>query len=536
MSDSEDKELVSFSDANVALQFANAMYNFGQNGVFTPFTQNQSLISLNNNPAKADYKGLNEALSNSLQDPKLIQGFSEYMKVWDTIYSKTLSLYETILSFDLSWVCTNAHGEEFASKEYKDDYKRVQKFLYNFDYKREFHKAVSQVLRTGAYFCWFRSSYGTITDDPYSDSEINENIKRLPKYALQMMPQNFCLLTGYSPETLLWDFDMNFFLNPINDINLYDPSFKKKFKDVFSGEDWVYNPSAQYNDRNGTYTTYTQMSPNDGMWTFKYDESNFNVIPPFGNLMKAVFNNTKIQELQLNKNFASAVAILMGELRLFDTKAGSEKANQFAIDPVAMGNFLGFIKDSLNDVFKPIAMPLENAKMEYYEDKNTSMLTDSLDSSAGQGAFSNSLVYTSGKKGQAEVLNGIITDYNLMAKLYEQFESFMNFFVNKKTKKYKFSFTFKGSTYPFEREYRRKQILELADRGIVLNATEWASVYGRKPHEFEASMEEAKFGGMSDNLMLLLNSNTSRDGSQVGNPVKDQTQLTDSGQTSREYS
>lgn len=536
MSETENQELVSFSDANVAVQFAQGLYNFYQTGVFNPFTQNQSLLGLNNNPFKADYDKISKALSSSLEDPKSIQGYSEYMKVWDTIYSKTLNLYETILSFDLSYCCKNASGSDYASKEYKEDLKRVQKFLYNFDYKREFSKAISQVVRTGIYYCWFRSSYGTITDDPFSEDEINNNIQRLPKYALQMMPQQYCLLTGYSPDTLMWDFNMNFFLNPINDINLYDPSFKRKFKDVFSGDDWVYNPSAQYDDRNGKYTTYTQMSPDDGMWTFKFDESNFNILPPFGNLMKAVFNNTKIQELQLNKDFASAVAILMGELRLFDAKSGSEKQNQFAIDPENVGKFMSFIKNSLQDVFKEVALPLENSRFEYYEDKNTSMVTDALDSSAGQGAFSNSLVYASGKKGQAEVINGIIADYNLMARMYPQFESFMNFFVNKKTKKYKFSFSFKGSTYPVEREYRRKQITELADRGITLNASAWASAYGYKPHEFEAMMEEAKNGGMANNLMLLLNSNTSRDGSQVGNPVKSETQLTDNGQTSREYS
>lgn len=532
-------------ETKVALEFANGlnnyMSNYYMNGVFTPFTQNQSLLNLNNNQYRPDYERIVKSLSSSLEDSNAIQGYSEYMKVWDTIYSKTLNFYENILSFDLSYVCKNVKNpSEYASEEYKQDYRRVQKFLDNFDYKREFKKAMSQVLRTGVYFCWFRSTYGTITDEPFKDDDIDTNIQRLPKYALQMMPQKYCLLTDYSQETLIWDFDMNFFLNPVNDINLYDPSFKKKFKNVFSGEDWVYNPSAQYDERNGTYTTYTQMSPNDGMWTFKFDESNFNILPPFGNLMKAVFNNTKIQELQLNKDFASAVAILMGELKLYDTTKGSEKQNQFAISPQAVGEFMGFVKDALNEVFKPVALPLENSKLEYYEDKNTTMLADALDSSAGQGASSNSLIYSSGKKGQAEVLNGIITDYNLMRPLYKQFSAFMNFFINKKTKKYKFNFTFDGSIYPFEREYRRKALLEHAMNGMVPNITTWASVYGYdSPQDFERSLQEAKYGGMTDFLMLLPNSNTANMGSQggkVGNPTKDETQLTDSGQTSREYS
>lgn len=519
----------------LALEFAKGLYNtkgFYEGGVFTPFTQNQNLIGLNNNLLKTDYDKITNALNNAITMAPELQGYSEYMKTWDTIYRKTLDLYAGMLSFDLSYTCKNINDpSEYKSTEYQADLKRIHKFFDSFDYKREFHKAIVEMLRTEIYPCWFRDSYGTINND-----SIDLDSKKLNKYALQMMPSKYCLLTGYSADTIMWDFDMNYFLNPTVDINLFDPSFKRKFKDVFSSEYWEYNPSSQYGDRNGTYTTYAQMSPDDGMWTFKFDESNFNLTPPFANLMKAVFNNTKIQELQLDKDFNSAVALLMGELRIFESGQSGTQPDQFSITPEVVGMFMNLIKNSLQNTFKEVALPLENSKMYQFEDKNENMVTNALDNSAGQGAFGSSIVYSTGKKGQSEFINGLLSDYILMKRLYPQFEAFMNFFINKKTRKYKFNFTFDGSNYPFEREYRTKRINELFSVGLVPNESYIASTYGIKPQDFSRMLEESKYGDLQSKLSMLLNKNTMSGESAVGNPVKSDTAISDSGDVSRNYS
>lgn len=532
----------SVEESKAALMFAQGLYD-GMNGYmyntgfYNPFTQNQNLINLNGQSIVPEYDRLKQALGKAVESAVELQGFSEYMAVWDTIYKKTLDLYDNILSFDLSYCCVNVKDpKEYASDEYKADLRRLHKFLDRFDYKREFKKAIYHMNRRDFYPCWFRDSFGTINDEPLDEGDNTVDIRKLPKYALQMMPQDYCLITGYSPETILWDFNMAYFLNPTVDISLFDPSFRRKFESVYdSSGDWKYNPASQFDRRDGKYANYIQMSPDDGMWTFKFNEATFDTIPPFANLMKAVFNNTKIQDLQLDKDFISAMAILYGELRLLKNGQSGEKPDEFAISPRAVGNFMDLIKNALSRNFKEIAVPLENSNIFQFEDKVPDMVGTALENSAGQGAFSSSIVYSTGKKGQAEFLNGLITDYNIMKKLYSQFNAFMNFFLNKKTKKYKFSFSFDGCSYPFEREYRRKQMIELSDRGLTLPSQAWASVYGYEPQHFQRMLEESKYGGLSDNLMLLLNANTSKNGGEVGNPQKDVTDLKDSGSVSREY-
>ena len=94
--------------------------------------------------------------------------------------------------------------------------------------------------------------------------------------------------------------------------------------------------------------------------------------------------------------------------------------------------------------------------------------------------------------------------------MYSQFNAFLNFYVNKKTRKYKFSFEFEGINFPFEQEYRQKKVMELANVGIVLPSAIGAA-YGYKPQDFERMMEEAKYGGFTDNLVQLMSIHTASD-------------------------
>ena len=132
------------------------------------------------------------------------------------------------------------------------------------------------------------------------------------------------------------------------------------------------------------------------------------------------------------------------------------------------------------------------------------------------------MIYTTDKCSEAELIAQITTDAGEVKKLYYQFTNFLNFFVNKKTKKYKFYFHFDGLEYWFDKEHRRDKMLELADRGIILNEGAWAQAYGYPPHLFEQALDEGKNGGLSDKLGALLSIHTasSTTNSQGGRPRK----------------
>ena len=534
---SEPKEYITREQATDVLQFAESFYNYYSNGVWNPWSQNRNLLELQGRPEEGDFEAISNALKDSLNKAKELQGYSQFMSVFDTIYAKTLKYYQNILSFDLSYNCVNANSDDYQSQAYKDDKKRIKKFLNHFDYEKDFRSSLGLVIRNGIYYGWFRDSYGTVNDDPI---ELDDKIKKSQVYCLQTLPQDRCKLTGSWNNGMLFDFDFSYFLNATTDINLYDPCFKTKFKDVYRTPKLNYNPASKLSQRDGTYATWSQLSPQDGMICIKFDDSNFNIVPPFSPLMKIASQDDLIHKYQLDKDAASAWAVLYGSISTFDNAQGGVKPNQYKFTPQSMGNFLNLVQGSLKSIMKTVALPLDDTHFGQFVDQNVNMESTGIENSASQGAYASSMIYSTGKRNQAEVLNGIIADYNLLRPIYKQYEQILNYYANRKTKKYKFKFHFNGSVYPFEREYRRKEITELSDRGFTLNASAWASVYGYAPQAFEDMLEEAKFGDMQDKLLLLANRNTMGGNSpmgnpQGGNPVKDQSDLSDSGAQSRDY-
>lgn len=529
------------------LQFTQAMDSvFRGYGYFNPFTQRQNLLELNNDPLLPTYDKILKALKAVPYDARQLARYSEFMEVFDSIYGNTLRYMKGLLSFDLSYTCKNIKDpNEYQSKEYKEDLHRVHKFLDSFDYKQEFaNKVLPMILRDETVYVWFRDSYNEI--DKEIDLE-DSKTKKSEKFALQIMPQNYCQLTGYYDNSgLLYDFDLTYFMKGNVDINLYPKALIKRYKDILEAKaNGKYIPSSQLNHRTGEFATWTQTSPLDGAYAFKMDMSNFRQVPPFVGLMKGCANNQLVEDLQLDKDWLSARAFIYGTIRLFDNAKSGTQKNQFAIDPVTLGTLMGLVTNSLKKNVQPLAMPTEDNKFIQFEDKTPTLATSHLTSIAKQGASASTLIYTSDKMAQFELQQAIEGDYQFMKQLYEQFNAFMNFFVNKKTRKYKFDFCFDGCTRGFQREERRKALNEIASLGLTPNASYFASVYGIKPQAFERMLEEAHYGDLTNKLTMLFNKNTmsgvittqgqTSSEKQSGRPQADYSDMTDNGATAREY-
>lgn len=185
------EQLLTQSEVEAVIQFAQGLWASEKYGVYSPWMQNQNLINLNNNPQIPDYQKIVDALSSYKESANNLQGYMEFMQKFDMIFARTLMSYANILSFDLTVTCKNAFTkEDYNSKEYKEDKKRIYKFLDNFDYQSEFRKMLIEMLRHETVFVWFRKTkWG------------NKGMK----CALQMLPQNRCLLTGYWEKGILFD-------------------------------------------------------------------------------------------------------------------------------------------------------------------------------------------------------------------------------------------------------------------------------------------------------------------------------------------
>lgn len=254
------EKLLTKEQVNTVLEFADALrgYSYSE-GFWSPWLSNQTLKDLNGKPISPSQKDIRKALADYKNQSGQIQDYMLFANSYDMIFARTLESYVNSLSFDLQVVCTNAYSsDEYTSNEYIEDKKRINEFLLKFDYNKEFRNVAKQVLLRETYYTWFRKTkWG------------NKGMK----FALQVLPQDRCLLTGYWEKGLLFDFNMAYFLQAGTDIEGYDPAFKEYYRRVF-GDDIIqnYRPTNPLNDRTGTYAMWTQTSPEDGAWA-KFNNS-----------------------------------------------------------------------------------------------------------------------------------------------------------------------------------------------------------------------------------------------------------------------
>lgn len=509
------EDIIEFSQGILAVQ-----------GYYSPWLQNQLMNQLNNNPNIPSLDKIEKALTDYVNSGEQVQGYVEFMQKWDMIFARILRSYSDILSFDLQIVPQGDYTqEELQSSEYQKDKARIYKFLDAFDYKNEFHKMCVEMMRHEIVYTWFRKTkWG------------NQGMKG----TLQIMPQNYCMLTGYWEKGLLFDFNMNYFLIPGVDIDGFDPVFKKYFKEMFIDESGIgynhYVPTNTLDNRKGSYALWHQTSPQDGAWAFKFDTSNFNSTPFLAPFLKQALTDDEIAKLQKSKDMLEAYGILAGEIRLFDNAKAGTKADQFAISPKVLGNFMGAVKKGLQSNISVAALPLENIDFYQFQDNNPNMYSNYLSSATGVGSSLSRVIYSSDRMSSAEIQYAAETQYNLMKPLYSQFEAFLNFYGNKLTRKYKFSFILDGCAYEFEKEKRFDRLMKLADKGIILEPSAYAFAANMKPQDFERSLKSSYASQWFKSLGLFPNANTTSGNisdDTGGRPLSEDTDLSDSGEMNR---
>lgn len=513
-------EQLTKKQVEAVVEFAEGLAYGEMYNVWTPWMSNAVLQDLNNDAKEASSKAVRKALSDYRNNADTIHSYMEYMTFFDMIFAKTVKNYANALAFDLQYVCVNAEESDYDTKTYKDDKRRIDDFLLKFDYKGEFRKVVEQVLLHEVYYCWWRKTkWGN---------------KGQMRYALQMLPQDYCMLTSMSDVCPLFDFNMQYFLQPGVDIDSFDPVFKKYYKRVFSENESFkdYRPTNPFADRVGTYAMWTQTSPTDGAFAFKLNLSNFNTTPYLAPLLKNAITDDEVQQLQLDKDMNAAYGILAGAIQLYDgAKSGAQK-NQFSIDPKTLGQFMSKVKQGLSNTIKAVAMPTAENKFFQFEDKNPSMYTNQASSTAGVGSNVSRVIYSSDRMSNAEIEAGQNETYQTMRPLYDQFNKFMNFFGNQLTKKFKWQFVFNGSTYRAERQQRFDNVMKLADKGLVFDSSVYASLIGMNPIVFEKSLMASKNSGWIDKYsQLMLNTNTTAQGkNNGGRPELDSMEKSDSAE------
>jgi hypothetical protein len=484
----------------------------------TPMLINQRLKDITMNPVQATEDALTQAMMNPKESEIALQEFSQDFENQSQVYKKLLSYLGNMLSFDLTYECINAKPEDYKSTAYTKDIDIFKKFLDGFDYKKNFNVAVNEMLRNEAYF------FSPRWDGDY-----------LIMQELPASPQ-WTMITGNWRNGFLFDFNMYWFIQPGVDLKGYSRFFMEKYKTLWDdGTLQKYIPSLSATTRGTSGWVYWQQVPVDEGWVFKFNPYSATRIPYFSGLFLDLVQQPLIRALQKNINMTVASRLIMGQVAMLkDTQ--SKTRDQFTMTAETLGRFLGLVKASIGESLKVAAAPLENMQAVAFKSENE-VYSSFLKTALATSGVNTNLIFTSDVRPNAiESQLSLNVDEQMMYALYPQFESFMNYQINKLTKKYKFKVHFEGTQFYNNRQLRLDNQMTLASQGIVM-PNKISAAIGMNPFEFQRNLDEAKANGWVDKLTPIVSgfqqSADGAKGSSAGRPQKKDSELSQSGEETR---
>jgi len=494
-------------------------------GAFTPYTQNEIMkrinIATNSAPDGKKIDEADEALSNPIDNEGNLVNYGQSYYFSSLMYKRNQEYLANLPAFDLEISCINAKPEDYKTNKYKNDYEEIKKFINSFNYREQFKNIAWNIVMNETYYAMFR--------------ELGD------KSVIQEFPAKYSMITGKWEYGLLYDIDMNWFLQGEVDINCYPDWVIKKYKEMFDGKkEKPYIPSNKINKRTGTFGLWTQTDPADGCWVFKFNPNHNLQVPFFSGMLPEMAVLPILRNLQVNQSMAAARKLLVSSIPYLNEKKAASVANQLAIDADTLGKFIGLATQGLEAAIKVLALPTEDIKG--VEFKNTDSdtyetfmtLTSSL-LSGGKVIFS-----TSENQNAIETQFSIDIDRMLIKSIYPQFENFLEYYANKHTKKFKWAFRFVGTNDKFDREARQDEAFKYADKGVVL-PNKIASSLGMNKIELERELEEMNASDFIDKLRPMINiytqgnvtaGSTANNG--AGRPQVKDGDLTNSGSETRD--
>jgi hypothetical protein len=493
------------------LKFANAAYNNYQ-GIYTPDLVNSVMKGITLNTQEANLDNITKALQDPKNNEQKLIGYSEFMELNSMLYRRILLYFSGLMSFDWTYTSTNViDSKEYSSPAYKRDLATVRDFFDRFNVKQEFRVAMKQMLRQEAFYAVFRD-----------DGE---------KYILQELPQYYSKITGRWDFGLTYDFNFVFFLQPGTNLDMYPRIFKKLYNKAFEGKNVnQYDPALSINNRDSSFVYWVQTSPKDGFTAFKLFPEIASVIPMLAPLLGDAVLQPVVRSLQQNSYIQQASKLVFGQVE-FLKDTSSKVKDSLSLDPVTLGKFLALLKAGIPDAIKVGAAPLANTAAIEFSGDNT-MYDSYLKSTASVSGVNSRLIYSFDRQNVLETKLSMDIDQNILKPVYSQFSNMLEYWVNQRTKKYKFKFEFEGFNTSIDRAERLDTVTRLADSGIVMEQ-KFASAIGMNPFDFRRQLEETKANGFVKSLTPILKSNQMPGNAGAGAPKKADGNLSDGGSDTR---
>lgn len=374
------------------------------------------------------------------------------------------------------------------------NYHKVLNLLSSMDIKNQFAKIITVCLREDVF-------YGTMWVT--SDSII-----------IQQLPSDYCTVAVVEDNVLNVSFDFSYFDSNSEYLANYPPEFETKYK--------LYQ-----NDRTGMKWQELD-SPTSFAVKYNTDILNY-ALPPFAGILREVYDIEDYKALKLSKTELENYAMLVMKLGINsdgEWEMDFDKAQSF------WRNLDGVLPEEVGSVLSP--MQIDKISFE----KSNTADTDTV-SEAEQNLFSaagvSSLLFNNSKASANALQLSIKADQSMTFSIVRSIEGVINRFLRAQSYGKNFKVTFLDCS-PFNRKECGDAYLKACQYGIPMVSYYCAS-QGLEQDEMDCMnfLEDDVLGIKGRFIPLQSSSTQSADTSdKVGRPEEDASELTESGERTRE--
>ncbi len=446
-----------------------------------------------------------DTLRTYLKSPKAyesqIRNLSRYLYRLCYEYRRICYFYATMICGDVFNIIPisdkDQTGEDLVDKWY-ETLTRWQRL----DFKSELTKLLLVAWRED-------TVYGYVYDD--SDQEGGTCF-------YQILDGDYCRISSIEQGVFRYAFDFSYFRSHSTYLEYWDSEFKSKY------EAYEKDATLRWQELDPERQICFKVNADDP--TMDY--------PPFASLFESIISNIDLQALKTAKDELSAYKLLVARLKPL---TGTNNPDDFEVDPITALKYYQKFAAELPECVNACISPLPIEPIEF-KDLNTTDDTDMISSSLSN-LFKRvgGVILDNDKTGSTIYEAQIIADMELAhGTLVPQINRYLNLYFNYVLGDDHSLIKYIEGVCPYTRKNKRKELLESAQNGLT--RMKIAILDGDTPLETISSLKLERALGLEE-LMVPLSTSYTQSSSETdpingGAPVKDETDLTDEGSSTRE--
>ena len=442
---------------------------------------------------KYDKETIQRFLENPETAEKQLRNISNILYNKSSHYKRLILYFANMLTFSYIVEPYGFNPEDIDLKKFQNQYHNVLNMIEKMNVKHEFTKIMKVIFTQDIFYGY--------------EFEAKES------YYIQRLKPEHCRISTIEDGCYNFEFNMAYFDRDKNKLKEYPEEFNRKY--------------ARYKETNNPW----QELDSENTICIKVNEETEIPIPPFSGIFEEVFDLAEYKNLRKTKEKMDIFKVLAQKLPM---KKDSNEINDFLIDFDTMMNFHNKASESLPDEVGLITSPMEIASIDVSNKKNDIDNVAKTERDYWSSAGVSQSLFHSEKSSNNALTKSIQTDEQIVYAILRQFERWLNRKIKKELKTYKyFKVKFLDITVFNSKEVFENN-LKAAQFGFPTAMTA-ASALGLSPSSV-SNMEflENDVLGIKDKFIPLRSSHTGSDSGESGNQTKDEDELSEEGEKTRD--